>query len=207
MDLLEALGQQRVLAIIRADGPELALSCLRTLVAAGVTALEISLTTPGGITAIKAAQSEFGPEVLLGAGTVMTTEEADEVAAAGAAFAVTPGITKGARRIVDHGVPLLCGALTPTEVIAALDLGAVAVKIFPARLLGPSYLAELRAPLPGASFIAVGGVDAESAPQYLRAGALAAGIGSTLLADAGSGGDLAALTQRAERLLKAVGDA
>jgi 2-dehydro-3-deoxyphosphogluconate aldolase/(4S)-4-hydroxy-2-oxoglutarate aldolase len=206
VDLLDELRRRRVLAIVRADGPDHALACVRTLVGAGVTAVEVSLTTPGGVEAIAHARAEFGPEVLLGAGTVLTASQADEVLEAGAGFAVTPAITKGAFRSVELDLPLLCGALTPTEVIEALDLGALAVKIFPAKLHGPGYLKELRAPLPTAPLIAVGGVDAVSAPEYLRAGALAVGVGSPLLGDAGSGGDLHALADRAGQFLKAVAD-
>jgi 2-dehydro-3-deoxyphosphogluconate aldolase/(4S)-4-hydroxy-2-oxoglutarate aldolase len=207
VDLLEELGRRRVLAIIRADGPDLALKCIRTLVTAGVTALEVSLTTPGGAEAIAKARSEFEPSVLLGAGTVVTAAQADEVAAAQAGFVVTPGITRGAHRSVELGLPLLCGALTPTEVIGALDLGALAVKIFPAKLHGPGYLRELRAPLPTAPLIAVGGIDAASAPLYLEAGALAVGVGSPLLGDAGRGGSQLALASRATDFLAAVSDA
>jgi 2-dehydro-3-deoxyphosphogluconate aldolase/(4S)-4-hydroxy-2-oxoglutarate aldolase len=207
VDLLEELGRRRVLAIIRADGPELALDCIRTLVTAGVTALEVSLTTPGGAEAIAKARSEFDPSVLLGAGTVLTAAQADEVAAAQAGFVVTPAITRGAHRSVELGLPLLCGALTPTEVIGALDLGALAVKIFPAKLYGPGYLKELRAPLPTAPLIAVGGVDAASAPLYLEAGALAVGLGSPLLGDAGRGGSQSALASRAADFLAAVSHA
>ncbi|HEY0472742.1 MAG TPA: bifunctional 4-hydroxy-2-oxoglutarate aldolase/2-dehydro-3-deoxy-phosphogluconate aldolase [Kribbella sp.] len=206
MDLLAELGRRKVLAIIRADGPDRALACIRTLVSAGITALEVSLTTPGGVDAIAKARSEYDPTVLLGAGTVVTAAQADEVAAAGAGFIVTPAITRGAHRSVELGLPLLCGALTPTEVIAALDLGALAVKIFPAKLHGPGYLRELRAPLPAAPLIAVGGVDAASAPEYLAAGAFAVGIGSPLLGDAGTGGSLPALTGRAAEFLAAVAD-
>ena len=207
MDLLEELSRRKVLAIIRADGPDRALECIRTLVAAGITALEVSLTTPGAVEAIAKARSEFDPTVLLGAGTVITAAQADEVAAAGAGFVVTPAITRGAHRSVELGLPLLCGALTPTEVIGALDLGALAVKIFPAKLHGPGYLRELRAPLPNAPLIAVGGVDVVSAPEYLQAGALAVGLGSPLLGDAGSGGSQSALAARAADFLTAVADA
>jgi 2-dehydro-3-deoxyphosphogluconate aldolase/(4S)-4-hydroxy-2-oxoglutarate aldolase len=207
VDLLEELGRRRVLAIIRADGPELALECIRTLVTAGVTALEVSLTTPGGAEAIAKARSEFDPSVLLGAGTVLTAAQADEVTAAQAGFVVTPAITRGAHRSVELGLPLLCGALTPTEVIGALDLGALAVKIFPAKLYGPGYLKELRAPLPTAPLIAVGGIDAASAPSYLEAGALAVGVGSPLLGDAGHGGSQSALASRAADFLAAVSHA
>lgn len=205
MDLLEEFSRRKVLAIIRADGPDRALECIRTLVSAGITALEVSLTTPGGAEAIAKARSEFDPTILIGAGTVVTAAQADEVAAAGAGFVVTPGITRGAQRSVELGLPLLCGALTPTEVIAALDLGALAVKIFPAKLHGPGYLRELLAPLPNAPLIAVGGVDAASAPLYLDAGALAVGVSSPLLGDAGTGGSQAALADRAAHFLSAVG--
>ena len=197
MDLLAELRTRKLLAIIRADGADTALACVETLVEAGVTALEISLTTPGGVEAIAKARSQYDPHILIGAGTVVTAAQADEVAAARAGFVVTPAITRGAHRAVQLGLPLLCGALTPTEVVAALDLGATAVKIFPAKLHGPGYFSELRAPLPDAPLIAVGGVDAQSAPKYLTAGALAVGVGSPLLGDAGVGGSLAELAIRA----------
>ena len=183
MDLLAELRDRKMLAIIRADGPDTALACVRTLVDAGITALEISLTTPGAVDAIAKARAEYA--------------QADEVAAARAGFVVTPAITRGAHRGVELGLPVLCGALTPTEVVAALDLGAMAVKIFPAKVYGPGYFRELRAPLPDAPLIAVGGVDAASAPEYLAAGALAVGVGSPLLGDAGTGGSLSELATRA----------
>ncbi|GAA1663426.1 bifunctional 4-hydroxy-2-oxoglutarate aldolase/2-dehydro-3-deoxy-phosphogluconate aldolase [Kribbella yunnanensis] len=201
MDLLAELRDRTILAIIRADSPERAVACVDTLVEAGITALEISLTTPGAVQAIRQTRAAHNPTILIGAGTVLTPAQADEVAAAGATFVVTPGITQGARRAVDLGLPLLCGALTPTEVIAALDLGATAVKIFPAKAHGPSYLRELAAPLPHAPLIAVGGVDAKSAPEYLAAGALAVGVGSPLLGDAGTGGSLVDLADRAKTFL------
>ncbi|MET9270683.1 bifunctional 4-hydroxy-2-oxoglutarate aldolase/2-dehydro-3-deoxy-phosphogluconate aldolase [Kribbella sp. NPDC003557] len=199
MDLLGELRSRKLLAIVRADGAETALACVQTLVEAGVTALEVSLTTPGGVEAIATARSQYDPDILIGAGTVVTPEQADQVAAARADFTVTPAITRGAHRSVELGLPLLCGALTPTEVVAALDLGATAVKIFPAKVYGPGYFTELRAPLPDAPLIAVGGVDAQSAPKYLAAGALAVGVGSPLLGDAGTGGSLSELSIRASR--------
>jgi 2-dehydro-3-deoxyphosphogluconate aldolase/(4S)-4-hydroxy-2-oxoglutarate aldolase len=207
VDLLAELSRRKVLAIIRADGPDRALECIRTLVDAGITALEVSLTTPGAAEAIAKARSEYESSVLIGAGTVVTAAQADEVAGAGAGFVVTPAITRGAHRSIDLGLPLLCGALTPTEVVTALDLGALAVKIFPAKLHGPGYLRELRAPLPNAPLIAVGGVDVDSAPEYLAAGAFAIGLGSPLLGNAGTGGPQSALATRAAEFLTAVADA
>ena len=206
MDLLAELRARKMLAIIRADGPDRALECVHTLVDAGITALEVSLTTPGGVDAIAKARAEYDPSILIGAGTVVTAAQADEVAAAGAGFAVTPAITRGAHRSVELGLPVLCGALTPTEVVAALDLGATAVKIFPAKVYGPGYLRELLAPLPDAPLIAVGGVDAKTAPEYLAAGALAVGVSSPLLGDAGTGGPKPELAARAAAFLKALND-
>ncbi|MFJ6728335.1 bifunctional 4-hydroxy-2-oxoglutarate aldolase/2-dehydro-3-deoxy-phosphogluconate aldolase [Streptomyces sp. NPDC091281] len=205
MDLLTELTDRRVFAIIRADRPERALECVRTLTGAGVTALEVSLTTPGAVEVIARARAESPPSVLIGAGTVLTAAQAEEVAAAGAAFAVTPALTAGALRAVESGLPLLCGALTPTEVVAALEFGATGVKVFPAGVHGPRYFRELLAPLPHAPLVAVGGVDAVAAPEYLAAGARAVGVGSPLLGDAGRGGDQAALAARATALLAAVG--
>ncbi|WP_237706763.1 bifunctional 4-hydroxy-2-oxoglutarate aldolase/2-dehydro-3-deoxy-phosphogluconate aldolase [Kribbella flavida] len=198
------LSQRRLLAIVRADGAETAIACARVLVEAGVTALEVSLTTPGGVDAIGRLRGEFGDDVLLGAGTVMTASQADAVLEAGAAFAVTPAITRGALRSVEIGLPLACGALTPSEIVAAVDLGAAAVKIFPAGVHGPSYFKELRGPLPDVRLVAVGGVTADSAPEYLRAGAVAVGVGSPLLGDAAKGGDLLQLKSRAQQFLEAV---
>ncbi|WP_199551356.1 bifunctional 4-hydroxy-2-oxoglutarate aldolase/2-dehydro-3-deoxy-phosphogluconate aldolase [Streptomyces sp. N35] len=204
---LEEIAQRRLLAIIRADSPDRALRCIRTLVHAGVTALEVSLTTPGALDALARARSQCPPDVLLGAGTVLTAVQADAASAAGAGFVVTPGVTPGARRAAANGTPLLCGALTPTEVIAALDLRAVAVKVFPAALHGPGYLRELRAPLPEAPLVAVGGVDARTAPEYLAAGAAAVGVGSPLIGVAGTSDTSQAydeLAARAALFLEAV---
>ncbi|MFC9328813.1 bifunctional 4-hydroxy-2-oxoglutarate aldolase/2-dehydro-3-deoxy-phosphogluconate aldolase [Kitasatospora sp. NPDC057015] len=204
MDLLKELTDRKVLAIVRADGPDLAVDCIRALTEAGITALEVSLTTPGALHAIARARADSPPGVLIGAGTVLTAEHADLAAAAGASFTVTPGLTPGAPRTTALGLPLLCGALTPSEVIAALAAGATAVKVFPAAAHGPGYLRDLLAPLPHAPLVAIGGIDDRSAPDYLAAGALAVGVGSPLLGDAGSGGDLAGLADRAARLLRAV---
>jgi 2-dehydro-3-deoxyphosphogluconate aldolase / (4S)-4-hydroxy-2-oxoglutarate aldolase len=118
---------------------------------------------------------------------------------------VTPSLSPGADEGVRLGLPVLIGALTPTEVAAAVDRGATAVKLFPANLGGPSYLAALVAPFPGVPFVPVGGIDLDAAGGYLSAGALAVGVGSPLLGDAIASGDLASLRARARSFLVAVG--
>jgi 2-dehydro-3-deoxyphosphogluconate aldolase/(4S)-4-hydroxy-2-oxoglutarate aldolase len=207
MDLVSELSERRVFAIVRADSAELALTCVRAITAAGITAVEISLTTPGAVDAIARARAELGESVLVGAGTVMTAEQANQVTEAGAGFVVTPADTAGGRHAAEIGLPLLCGALTPTEMVTAMVHGAQAVKLFPASLHGPAYVKELRAPFPALPLVAVGGVDAAIAPEYLRAGAIAVGVGSPLIGDAGRGGDPSAVTDRAQALLSALGRA
>src|SRR4051812_16972381 len=197
MDLLAELRDRKMLAIIRADGAQNALACVRTLVEAGITALEVPLPPRGAVDATAQGRSEYAPSILIGAGPVLPPAQADEVAAARAGFVATPAITRGAHRSVELGLPLLCGALSPTEVVAALDLGATAVKIFPAKLHGPGYLSELRAPLPDVPLIAVGGADAQSAPKYLPAGPREVGGVSPLRGAAGTGGSRADLASRA----------
>lgn len=138
------------------------------------------------------------------AGTVLRAADADAAAAAGASFAVTPAVGEGVTRAIERGMPVLAGALTPTELWQAHLLGATAVKIFPAAQYGPGYVRALRDPFPDVPLVPVGGVDAEHPGEYLRAGAVAVGIGSPLTGDAPHGGGLAALRERARRFREAV---
>ena len=114
---------------------------------------------------------------------------------------VTPAVTESVAESVARGIPVLVGAFTPTEVVTAVGLGATAVKLFPSSIGGPAYLRALRDPLPGVSFVPVGGVNAALAAEYLSAGAVAVGVGSPLVGDAARGGDLDALRARAAEFL------
>ncbi|MEJ3750310.1 bifunctional 4-hydroxy-2-oxoglutarate aldolase/2-dehydro-3-deoxy-phosphogluconate aldolase [Actinomycetes bacterium KLBMP 9797] len=201
VSLLERLRRQRLLAIVRAGDPETALTILRVLAEEGIDLAEVSLTTAGALSVIQRAATGPAGAAGLGAGTVLTAADAQAAVEAGASYLVTPGISAGAREGVRLGVPVLVGALTPSEVVAAVELGATAVKIFPvAQLGGPSYLRALRAPFPDVPFVAVGGVAADAVPAYLAAGATAVGVGSPLTGDATGGGDLDALRERARAL-------
>ncbi len=204
MDLVAELTTRRVLAIVRADSASQALTCIRAAVAGGIRAVEVSLTTPDAAEAIDRARRELDRDILVGAGTVLTAEQANLVAEAGAEFVVTPAITAGGQYAAEIGLPLLCGALTPTEIVTAMEIGAAAVKVFPASAHGPGYLRELRGPFPAVPLVAVGGVDAGLAPEYLRAGAIAVGVGSPLFGDAGRGGDPTPVTGRAQAFVTAL---
>jgi 2-dehydro-3-deoxyphosphogluconate aldolase/(4S)-4-hydroxy-2-oxoglutarate aldolase len=199
VNLLEQLQSRRLLAIVRSGDPDIALDILRVLAEEGIDLVEVSLTTAGALSVIRRAAGGR-----LGAGTVLTAADAQAAVEAGASYLVTPGIGAGAREGVRLGVPVLAGALTPSEVIAAVELGATAVKLFPvAQFGGPSYLRALRAPFPGVPFVAVGGVAADAVPAYLAAGATAVGVGSPLTGGFADAVDLDALRERARAMVAA----
>ncbi|MEU6344005.1 bifunctional 4-hydroxy-2-oxoglutarate aldolase/2-dehydro-3-deoxy-phosphogluconate aldolase [Streptomyces sp. NPDC046977] len=205
MDLLAALRTHRLLAIVRGNDPDAALKTVLTLAEEGVTLIEVSLTGHGALDVIAQARAALGPGATLGAGTVLSADDAHDAHRAGAAFLVTPALGDGVTTGRELGLPVLAGVMTPTDVLQALKLGAQALKLFPAGSAGgPGYLRDLRAPFPDLPFVPVGGVDAPAAAAYLAAGALAVGVGSPLVADAAAGGSLAALRERAREFLDVV---
>ncbi|MET9819751.1 MULTISPECIES: bifunctional 4-hydroxy-2-oxoglutarate aldolase/2-dehydro-3-deoxy-phosphogluconate aldolase [unclassified Streptomyces] len=203
------LGRTRVMAILRSADASGLPAVARTLAEAGITCLEVTLTTAGALDALARIRAELGPDVAVGAGTVLTGDQARDALAAGAEFLVAPVVdTTVVRNAADRGIPCYPGAWTPTEVWQAWRAGAAAVKLFPASTGGPGHLRQLRAPLPEIPLVAVGGVGIDEARQYLEAGARAVGIGSPLLRGADrdpAPQALDALTARARTLLDAVG--
>lgn len=197
VSFVESLAEHRVLGIIRGTSGEHAAAAARALFAAGIGLVEISLTTPDAVAAIARVVASAPEGCLVGAGTVVSESDAEAVAEAGAGFVVSAGLTRGVHRAIALGLPTAPGVVTPTEVYAALDAGAVAVKLFPASIGGVGYLTALRAPMPDVAFVPVGGVGVAEARAYLGAGAVAVGVGSPLVGDAASGGDLDALAARA----------
>jgi 2-dehydro-3-deoxyphosphogluconate aldolase/(4S)-4-hydroxy-2-oxoglutarate aldolase len=201
---VDAVTRAPVMAILRGDdGGALVEPALR-LLDAGVDLLEISLTTPGACAAIEQVVARSGDGRHVGAGTVLSAADVADVAAAGAQFVVTPALADSVAECVRRDLPVAAGALTPSEVLAAHQQGAAAVKIFPASLGGPAYLRALRDPFPDIALLAVGGVGVAETTAYLQAGAIGVGVGSPLLGDAARGGDLDALAERARAYLGAV---
>lgn len=194
-DLLDLLAVDRVMPIIRSTSCANAVAIGRTLFDAGYRLLEVSLTTPGALTAIAALAADSRAEV--GAGTVLTAEDVAAAADVGASFMVTPAVTESIEAAATRHLPVLAGALTPTEIRAALERGATAVKLFPADLGGPAYLSALQAPFPHAPIIPVGGIDLETGREYLHRGALALGVGSPITGKPTDAVDLDALVERA----------
>lgn len=195
----ERLADQRLLAIVRGTDADAALRTVLTLAEGGVDLVEVSLVTADATEVIRRARMALGEDAGLGAGTVVTAEDADRAADAGASYLVTPALGEGLAAGRRLGLPVLAGALTPTEILTAMDAGADAVKLFPASLGGVPYLRALRDPFPHLLFVPVGGVDAAAAAGYLRAGAVAVGVGSPLVGDAASGGSIDELRARIRR--------
>ncbi|MVU78249.1 bifunctional 4-hydroxy-2-oxoglutarate aldolase/2-dehydro-3-deoxy-phosphogluconate aldolase [Nocardia sp. ET3-3] len=204
MNFLEDLRRERLVAIIRGKDADASLRTVTTLVAEGVPLVEVSLTGVGALEVIRRARAELGPDAWLGAGTVLTAEDARRAVEAGANFVVTPGLGAGVEESVRLGLPVLGGAITPTEIVAARAAGVTAVKLFPASIGGPDYFKALRGPFPELPLVPVGGVDAEAAANYLRLGATAVGVGSPIVGDAADGGDLGELRRRAARFREAI---
>ncbi|MFC4585849.1 bifunctional 4-hydroxy-2-oxoglutarate aldolase/2-dehydro-3-deoxy-phosphogluconate aldolase [Sphaerisporangium corydalis] len=200
----EVLAARRLVAIVRGSDAGAALRTVVALAEEGVELIEVSLVTRDALGVISRARAALGGAAWLGAGTVLTGDDARVAADAGASYLVTPGVSAAVSAGHRLGLPVLAGALTPTEVVAALAAGASAIKLFPASLGGVPYLRALRDPFPDVPFVPVGGVDAEAATAYLRAGAVAVGVGSPLMGDAASGGDLDGLRTRARRFAKAL---
>jgi 2-dehydro-3-deoxyphosphogluconate aldolase / (4S)-4-hydroxy-2-oxoglutarate aldolase len=196
----------RLVAIVRLRDGAALLEVAEALVEGGITSLEFTLTTPGAVEAIKRCRARFGETVVVGAGTVLDAADAHRCLEAGAQFVVSPGVDADVIAAArDGGVLAMPGAMTPTEIVTAWRAGADVVKVFPARALGPRYIADVLAPLPEVPLMPTGGVDATNAADYLRAGAVAVAVGGNLVDPAAvARADWAALTARARALVAAV---
>lgn len=202
-EVLDRLAATRVVPVLRSASPTQLDGAVETLVEAGIDVVEITLTTPGALAAI--ARWSGVPGLLVGAGTVLGADEVMASEAAGARFVVSPGtdadVVQEAKAM---GLAVLAGAVTATEVQAALRLGVSAIKLFPAGALGPQWARHLRGPFPDLAYVPTGGVGLNDIGDWLRAGALAVGLGGELLGDALDGGSLGHLRDRTRRALEAV---
>ncbi len=181
--VLERIAGEGLLPVLRAESAEQALAIAQALEAGGVTILEITMTVPNAVRLIERLADTAGDRLLLGAGTVLDAETARAAMLAGAQFIVSPALDRATIEICRrYSVAVFPGALTPTEVLAAWQAGADAVKVFPASAMGGAkYLRALKAPFPQIELIPTGGVTLETAHEFLRAGACALGVGGDLV--------------------------
>ena len=203
-EILQRIRAEKVIALIRADSSASLLDCARALAAGGLNCIELTMTTPGAIELCAQVAREL-PQILLGLGTVLDADTARAGIAAGAKFIVTPAVRPTVIAACrEAGVPVLSGALTPTEAYTAWELGADIIKIFPAEFFGPAYIKSLKAPFPKIEFMPTGGVTPETVGDFLKAGAFATAAGSARVAAAAlKAGDWAAITARAKQFVAA----
>ncbi|MEU4451158.1 bifunctional 4-hydroxy-2-oxoglutarate aldolase/2-dehydro-3-deoxy-phosphogluconate aldolase [Nocardioides sp. NPDC023903] len=182
--VIETLRADQALVVVRASRLDDPVALCHALAAGGIRTVELTYTTPG-LTDLISQVSARAEDIVIGAGTVVNADQARAALAAGARFLVTPGLPPEAAEIVAEGhaagAAVVLGALTPTEVLTATALGADAVKIFPARSVGPRYFSDLRGPFPEVALIPSGGVDEDNAAEFLRAGAVAVTAGTSVV--------------------------
>jgi len=206
-EIIPLLTQPGIIAVIRTDSPRQVPAICEALLAGGVIAHEITFTVPDALSAIREASRQFGDKALIGAGTVLNAEGCRSAIEAGAQFIVSP-ITRKEIAEAAHAVdkPVMLGAYTPTEAQTAHESGADFIKIFPADKLGPSYIKALRAPLPHLKIVPTGGVDLNTAAEFLKAGCAALGVGGSLLtAEILKTGNWTELTRLAREFVKFAG--
>ena len=200
---IEAAG---VVAVIRTQEPDRLRAVIDALADGGVRALEVTMTVPGAVELIQELSSTLSDEFLLGAGTVLDPQTAARVIDAGAKFVVSP-VLRTATIDVCHrnGVAALPGCFSPTEILTAWECGADIVKVFPATALGPSYFTDVRGPLPQLKLMPTGGVTLDNAGDWIRAGAVAVGVGTALLDRAAiAAGNYGVLRANAARIVASV---
>jgi len=209
-DVCRAIEEVGIVPVVRSPSAALAARAVEAVLAGGISIFEITMTVPGAIELIRALADRFSGRAIVGAGTVLTAEQARECIEAGARFIVSPGTDmKTIEAVRARDIAVMPGALTPTEVIAAWKAGADMVKIFPCSALGGAkYLKALRGPLPDVKMLPTGGVSPATAGEYIAAGAAALGVGSELVDVAAlEAGEDDVIAARANALRTAVADA
>ena len=205
-DIVARIERERVVAVLRLADPDRLRAVIDALAAGGVRVFEVTMTVPRAIELIGQLSVGLDGSLMVGAGTVIDADTARGAIDAGARFVVSPVFRRDVIAAChERGVPAMPGCLTPTEILDAWEAGADIVKVFPSTSLGPTFIKDVRAPLPQLKLMPTGGVSIENAADWLRAGAVAVGIGSALVdAAAVKEGDFAVITQRAERLVREV---
>jgi 2-dehydro-3-deoxyphosphogluconate aldolase/(4S)-4-hydroxy-2-oxoglutarate aldolase len=209
-EVLGKIAEVGLVPVVRASSADEAMRVVDAIREGGVGVIEITMTVPGAIGVMELLARRFGADVVLGAGTVLDAETARACMLAGARFVVSPALNPATIEICRrYSVPVMPGALTPTEVLAAWTAGADVVKVFPCGALGgASYIKSLKAPLPQIEMIPTGGVSVKTAGDFIRAGAMALGVGADLVdTQAIRDGNARAVTEKAREYVRLVQEA
>ena len=182
-EVIQRIRGTGLIPVVRAESIDLAMRAAEAIKTGGVDVLEVTMTVPGAIDVIAKLAATFGTEVVIGAGTVLDPDTANKCVQAGAQFIVSPALNEETIAFCRaNDVAVFPGALTPTEVVRAWNVGADAVKVFPAGAVGgASYLKALKAPLPQIELVPTGGVSLKTAADFIKAGAMALGVGADLV--------------------------
>lgn len=202
-DVAQSVRETGLIAIIRGKfSQEQVVGIAEVLLAHQIPVMEVTLNTTGALASIRQLRDQFGDRLVVGAGTVRTAEQLEAALAAGAQFTVAPNLDLATVKAAHHHDVLhLPGVFTPTEAQTAFVAGCRMVKLFPSELVGPRYIKAIRAPLDDIEIVPTGGISADNVAEYVKAGIVAAGIGSALVT--GPGQDLADLATRARALRQA----
>lgn len=203
---LNVIRETGIIAIMRAQSSDQLITAADAISEGGVRVIEVTMTTPGALHVIEEAKQRYGEEIIFGAGSVLDPETARAAILAGADFIVAPTLNLDMVALCNrYSIPVMPGCYTPTEALTAWEAGAGMIKLFPAGFGGPALVKAFLAPLPQLEIVPVGGVNLDTAADFIRAGASALGVGSSLvnksLLDSGEMGEL---TRRAEGFIKAV---
>ena len=181
-EVCRTLLETKVVAVIRVDSSAHLLEAAAALHKGGVRALEITMTSPGALEAIKEANEKLDSDVVIGVGSVLDPETARAAILAGAKFVVGPVLNLDLIKMCQrYSIPCVPGAFTPTEILQAWDAGADFVKIFPATKLGPSFIKDVKGPLPQVRLTPTGGINLDNAAEFIKAGASFVGVGGSLV--------------------------
>ena len=199
-NILQKIEQLGVLAVLRGPSPDLTIRMVAALVEGGITGIEITFSTPNAAQVVRSLDQEFGSQILLGMGTLTLPGQVKEAMDAGARFLVSPHVESTlAETMASCGLPVMMGALTPSEVMQAWTSGSDVVKVFPGSLGGPAYMKALKGPFPEIPMMPTGGVNENNLEDWFAAGAFAVGAGSNLcpkeLAIAGEFGKITAIAR------------
>lgn len=206
--VINSLTECGLVAVVRANNAEEAIKIADACLEGGCTGIELTFTVPGAHKVIEALATKYSKgEMMLGAGTVLDSETARTAILSGANFVVSPGFNEDAAKLCNrYAVPYIPGCMTITEVLRAMESGADIVKIFPADLFGPTIIKDIKGPLPQAKMMPTGGVDVSNVDQWIKAGAVCVGAGSSLTKGAKTG-DYAAITKTAKEFIAKIKEA
>lgn len=215
LKLIEQIHHAGVVAVLRGDSPEEVVEVAKRAIEGGIKVIEVTMTVPfatEAITTLAKMYSSKDPQAdnyaIIGAGTVLDAETARITILAGAEFVVSPGFDRDTILLSNrYRVPVMPGAVTVHDIVAALELGVDVVKLFPGNLYSPSVIPSLKGPLPQANIMPTGGVNLDNLHEWIKAGAFAVGIGSDLTKDALKNGDFSLITEKARAYINAFKEA